>query len=175
MDKTVKNKLTTAISVACLAVVAVPLQAQSLLTTPFAISQLVATACLFDTMNPDTELPRSHAAFAASGMAKVLQQPTKAIYGDMGGTYFISNLTDDNNIACAAHIAPADLNQAGFDFLVQQIEGQFRNRYGDHVFAPGYSSNSWIAKHSDGTKTVMSINYDPNGGTSIASVAEIDD
>jgi hypothetical protein len=175
MDKTVKNRLSTAISIACLAVVATPIQAQSLLTTPFAISQLVTTACLFDTMNPATELPRSHAAFAASGMAKVLQQPTKAIYGDMGGTYFISNLTDDNNIACAAHIAPADLNQAGFDFLVQQIEGQFRIRYGNHIFAPGDSSTSWIAKHGNGTKTVMSINYNPNSGTSIASVATIDD
>lgn len=174
MDKGIKIKISTALSFACLVLVANPGTAQSLLSTPFAISQLVTTACLFDTMNPATELPRSHAAFAASGMPAVLQQPTKGIYGDMGGTYFISNLTDDNNIACAAKIAPADLNQAGFNFLVQQIEGQFRLRYGKHVFAPGENSTSWIAKHGDGTKTVMSVSYHPQNGTSIASIATLD-
>ncbi len=168
-----KTKLLLTIGGFCLTVGASAL-AQSTLTTPFAIAQVVGTACLFDTMNPATELPRSHAAFAASGMPVVLQQPTKAIYGDMAGTFFISNLTDENTLACAANIAPADLNQAGYNFLVQQVEGQFRLRYGKHVFVPRADSTSWIAKHGDGTKTVMTISFSPNNGTSISSIAAPD-
>lgn len=150
-------------------------KAQSTLGTPYAVAQLVKTACLFDTMNPAVELPRSHGALKAAGLAALNQTPTMAFYGDPAGSNFISNLTSDNNIACAATIASADLGKPGFDFLVQQIETEFRLRYGKHIFAPEQDSASWIARHGDGTKTVMSITYHPQSGTSITSIAALDD
>jgi len=149
--------------------------AQSTLTSPYAIAQLVKTACIFRTRNPNIELPRSHAAFKAAGLPTINEGPHMGFYGDPSGSYFISNLTDDDNIACAAVIQISDLNRQGYDFLIQEVANHFKFNYGDHVYDPGEDATSWIDKHGDGTETVITIAFHKKNGTSIASVATLDD
>jgi hypothetical protein len=144
--------------------------AQTAFTNPQALAHLVTTACLFDTPDPDAELPRSHMAFKAAGLAIVTEGPHMGFYGDPSRTYFISNLTDDDNVGCAAVILLSDLDKNGFDLLTLSIEAAYRARYGAHVFAPKPGGTDRIARHPDGTRTQTPISFHQKTGTRIASI-----
>ena len=51
----------------------------------------------------------------------------------------------------------------------------FKFNFGKYVYAPGKDATSWIDKHGDGTKTVITIGFHKKNGTNIASVAALDD
>lgn len=152
---------------------------QELKLPPQEIGELLSTACLFATRNPDAELPRSHAAFKAAGLPIVTEGPTMGFYGNPANSYFISNLTDDDNISCSVVITIADLDRAGFDEMVQTFETAFTTQFGNHIFSPSNgvtpTGYNWIKKHGDGTKTVATMNFHKKNGTNIASIATTDD
>ncbi|MCF6231956.1 MAG: hypothetical protein L3J36_02450 [Rhodobacteraceae bacterium] len=152
--------------------------AQTAQANPIAVAGLIDTACIFGTLQPELELPRSHAAIKAAGLAIVNEGPLSGFYGDPSGTYFISNYNndpDDPSVSCAAAIKASDLGYDGYKILIQEIETRFTQRFGAHVFDNQPKVTSWIAKHGDGTKTVVTISFNSADGTNIASVAALDD
>ena len=139
-------------------------------TDPNEMARLVTTACLFDTANAAAELSLSHRAFKKAGLAIINEGPNTGFYGNPSSTYFISNLTDDDNVSCAGVISVNDLDKDGFDVLTKTIEKAYSARYGAHDFSENANGIDWVAHHADGSRTLTTISFHKKNGTNIASI-----
>ncbi len=128
---------------------AAPLAAQDGVDTS-ALADMMASACIFDTLDFDAEYAAVKAAMAGTGLPLVMEQEKNVMYGDPAGVNLVATRTIDS-LTCTLRLpAPVGTHEvfaefeAKFDAAIGQTFAKHISQPDDDP-SPHIDGHDWVA------------------------------